>query len=178
MTLAIPLILAFLVIAALVIFIARQPDEFQIKRAVAVSAPASVPFAQVNDFHRWLGWSPWEGIDPNLKRTYEGPTEGVGTRYAWEGGSQVGAGIMTITESRAPGLIRLDLEFLRPFKARNVAEFTFDPQGDHTLVAWRMTGRETFVTKAFGLVFNRDKLVGGMFQKGLDKMKTVCESVT
>jgi hypothetical protein len=38
-----------------------------------------------------------------------------------------------------------------------------------------MTGKDTFLMKAFGLIFNRDKLVGGMFQKGLDKLKTVCE---
>ena len=83
---------------------------------------------------------------------------------------------MTISESRAPGLIRIDLEFLRPFKATNVAEFTFNPRGNHTVVSWTMTGTETFFTKAFSLVCNRDKLVGGMFQKGLDKMKAVCES--
>ncbi len=175
MILAILLILAVLIGAASGLFIARQPDEFQITRTVAVSAPASVPFAHVNDFHQWIGWSPWEGIDPNLKRTYEGPAQGVGTRYTWDGSGQVGAGIMTITESRAPGLIRLDVEFLRPFKAANVVEFTFNPRGSHTIVAWSMSGRETFFTKAFGLIFNRDKLVGGMFQKGLEKMKAVCE---
>ena len=170
------LAVAVLVIVAFALFIAKQPDQFEITRTVTIATPPSVPFARVNDFHKWLDWSPWEGLDPNMKRAYEGPREGVGTRYVWDGSGQVGSGIMTTTESREPGLIRIDLEFLRPFKATNVTEFTFTPQGNQTVVSWSMTGRETFFTKAFAMVFNRDKMVGCMFQKGLDKLKAVCES--
>ena len=85
MIFAILILLAVLIVVAFVFVIAKQPDTFQITRAVAISAPASVPFAHVNDFHKWVAWSPWEGMDPNLKRTYEGPAEGVGTRYSWDG---------------------------------------------------------------------------------------------
>jgi hypothetical protein len=140
-----------------------------------MAVPPEAAFAQVNDFRRWQAWSPWEGVDPNLKRTYEGPAEGVGTRYSWDG-DKVGAGTMTLTESREPVLIRLDLEFLRPFKAVNVAEFAFNQHDGSTAVSWSMTGRDTFFTKAFALLFNRDKICGAMFEKGLNQMKAVCES--
>ncbi len=82
---------------------------------------------------------------------------------------------MTLTESRASDLVRITIEFLRPFKATNVAEFTFQPQGQHTLATWSMTGRNNFMLKAFGLFMNMDKMVGGDFEKGLASLKTVVE---
>ena len=156
--------------------VARRPDDFRITRSLAISAPASVAFEQVNDLHKWQAWSPWEGIDADLKRTYEGPAAGVGAKYGWEG-KKTGAGTMTIAQSQEPTSVRLDLDFLKPFKASNVVEFTFQPQGSDTLVSWTMTGKDTFVAKIFVLLINRDKMCAGMFDQGLAKLKGVCESV-
>jgi hypothetical protein len=158
------------------IVVALQPGDFRITRSLAIAAPASVVFAQVNDLHRWQVWSPWEGIDAKLKRTYAGPAAGVGAKYGWEG-KKTGAGAMTIAQSQEPTSVRLDLDFLKPFKASNVVEFTFQPQGQDTLVSWDMTGKDTFVVKVFSRLFNRDKMCGGMFEQGLAKLKGVCESV-
>ena len=171
-------IISLAVTMAAVIFaivVARQPDDFRISRSLAIAAPASVAFAQVNDLHRWQAWSPWEGIDANLKRTYEGPAAGVGAKYGWEG-QKTGAGAMTIAQSQEPTSVRLDLDFLKPFKASNVVEFSFQPQGRDTLVSWTMTGKDTLVTKIFCLVCNRDKMCSEMFDQGLAKLKGVCES--
>ena len=175
---ALLLVLAVVIIGAFLVFISRQPDEFLVTRSVAISTHPDVPYAQVNDLHKWVSWSPWEGIDPGLKRTHGGPESGVGATYAWEGNNKVGAGRMTITESQPAHLVRLDLDFLRPFAAKNLAEFTFSPRGGHTVVTWSMSGRETFGTKAFSLVCGRDRIVGTMFAQGLAKMKTVCESTS
>jgi Polyketide cyclase / dehydrase and lipid transport len=172
---AILILLVVVIIIAFLIFVSRQPDEFTITRSIAISTPPSAPFAQVNDFHQWLAWSPWEGIDPDLKRTYGGSAAGTGATYAWDGNNKVGAGSMTITDSQPAHLIRMNLDFLRPFTARNLTEFTFSPRGDHTIVTWTMSGKETFATKLFALVCNRDKIVGSMFTEGLEKMKAACE---
>jgi hypothetical protein len=133
-------------------------------------------FALVNDFHKWMAWSPWEGIDPALKRTYEGPPAGTGTIYSWSGNNKVGEGRMTLTESHPGDRILIKLEFLRPFKATNITEFTFKPNGNQTTVTWNMSGRHNFISKAFCMFMNMDKKVGGDFEKGLGKMKSVAES--
>ena len=143
-----------------------------------MSAPAPLVFAEVNDFHRWQAWSPWEGIDPALKRTYEGAPAGTGAIYSWVGNNKVGEGRMTLKESRPSDLIRIKLEFLRPFKATNTAEFTFKPEGNQTLVTWSMSGVKNFMFKAFGLLMNMDKMVGRDFEKGLAQMKSVVEAKT
>jgi hypothetical protein len=83
---------------------------------------------------------------------------------------------MTIVRSQEPAVIGIDLHFLKPFKATNAVEFAFQPQGPDTLVSWTMTGKDTFVTKIFCLLCNRDKMCGEMFTQGLTKLKGVCES--
>jgi len=82
---------------------------------------------------------------------------------------------MTTIESRPHELLRFDLHFDKPFKADNIAEFTFVPQGNQTVVTWSMTGKNNFAAKAFGLVLNCDKIIGTEFEKGLQNLKTVVE---
>jgi len=103
-------------------------------RAATISAPAAVIFSQVNDFHKWEAWSPWAKMDPAAKNTFEGAPAGTGAIFAWAGNYKVGEGRMTLTESRPNDLIRIKLEFVRPFAATSTAEFTFRPEGNQTAV--------------------------------------------
>jgi hypothetical protein len=163
------------VIAALVAFVATRPTDFCIQRSATMAAPPSAPFVQVNDFHNWDGWSPWAKLDPTMKQTYEGPPAGTGSIYYWNGNNKVGEGRMTILESRPSELVRINLEFMRPFAATHTAEFTFKPEGDKSLVTWMMLGKNNFMAKAFHLVMNMDKMLGGEFNKGLSAMKGIVE---
>jgi hypothetical protein len=170
------LIVVAVIVIALAIVVATRPSAFRIVRSTTIAAPAPVVFAQVNDFHAWQAWSPWEKKDPALHRTYEGPRAGRGAVYSWIGNKDVGEGRMTLTESRPSELIRIKLEFFKPFAATHAGEFTFAPQGDKTVVTWSMTGRNNFFAKAFCMFMDTDKMVGSDFEKGLAAMKTLVES--
>jgi hypothetical protein len=163
------------IVAVFVVIVALQPAAFRIERSATMRAPASAVHAQVNDFQNWRAWSPWENVDPALKRVYEGPRAGAGASYAWQGNKEVGEGRMTIVESRPGELVRIKLEFFKPFAATNAAEFSFRQAGDATTVSWSMTGRNSFVARAMCLFVNMDRMVGGMFEKGLAQMKSVVE---
>jgi hypothetical protein len=164
------------IVAVFAVIVALQPSEFRIVRSAAISAPAPEVFAQVNDFHNWQAWSPWAKLDPAAKATFEGSPAGTGAIFRWAGNKEVGEGSMTITESRPSELIKIKLEFLKPFAATNSAEFTFKPEGNQTVVTWSMEGRNNFIAKAFCLFMNMDKMVGGQFEKGLASMKSVAEA--
>jgi len=156
--------------------VAMQPSEFRIVRSATISAPAPAVFAQVNDFHNWEAWSPWAKLDPAAKATFEGPSAGTGAIFRWAGNDKIGEGSMTITESRPSDLIRITLEFLKPFSATNTVEFTFKPEGNQTAVTWSMAGKNNFIAKAVCLFMNMDKTVGGKFEEGLANMKSVVEA--
>jgi hypothetical protein len=163
------------VIAAFVAFVATRPGDFCVTRSATMSAPSTAAFAQVNDFHNWDAWSPWAKLDPTMKQTYEGAPNGTGAIYSWNGNNKVGEGRMTILESRPSDFIRIKLEFMRPFKATNTADFTFKPENNKTLVTWSMLGKSNFMLKAMKLFMNMDKMVGGDFEKGLAAMRGIVE---
>src|SRR4051812_4612139 len=170
------LIAVVAIIVVLLIVIAMQRPDFRYARSATINAPASVIFPHVNDFKKMDVWSPWLKFDPTAKVIHEGPPSGVGAIETWDGNKNVGAGKMTITESRPSELIRLNLEFFRPFAANNTAEFTFQPQGIGTTVTWAMMGKRNFMTKGMGLFMNFDKMIGGNFEKGLAELKTIAEA--
>jgi uncharacterized protein YndB with AHSA1/START domain len=167
--------LAVLVVAGVVV-VATRPSEFRVTRTGTISAPPAVVFAQVNDFRKWEAWNPWGKLDPAMKQSYEGAPAGVGAVYTWAGNSQVGEGRMTLTESRPNELIRIKMEFLKPFAATSTAEFTFRPEGNGTAVTWSMEGQNNFMAKTMHLVMNMDRMIGGQFEKGLAAMKSVAEA--
>ncbi len=164
-----------LVIVLLVTVVAMRPADFRIARTVTMAAPAARIFPHVNDFHQWQTWSPYDKRDPDMKRTYEGAASGVGAVYGWNGDDNVGEGRSTIVESIEPELIRIKLEFFRPFKGTNLGEFTFQPNGSGTAVTWALDGKYNFMTKAMGLVMSMDKMIGGDFEQGLASLKVIVE---
>ena len=164
------------ILAGILVYAATRPDAFRIERSATIKAPPEKIFALVNELRAWTAWSPWEKIDPELKRSYTGAQSGKGAGYAWEGNSKVGTGRMEITESAAPSKIVIRLDFLKPFEAHNTAEFSFARQGEATTVTWAMFGPSPYVSKLMGLVFNMDRMVGGQFETGLANLKKISEN--
>ena len=91
-----------ILIAALLGYAATKPPTFRMERSTSIDAPPEKIFPFINDFHRWTAWSPWEHLDPQLKRIYGGAAAGKDALYEWEGNRKVGQGRMEITESRPP----------------------------------------------------------------------------
>ncbi|MGB6069808.1 MAG: SRPBCC family protein [Rhodococcus sp. (in: high G+C Gram-positive bacteria)] len=154
---------------------AGEPAPVLVERSAVVRADAATVHALIDDFHQWVKWSPYEGVDPDLKRTYTGPDAGVGASYSWSGNRKAGAGTMIITESTPERRIVLDLAFTKPFKNRNVTTFLLEPVADGTRVTWRMSGKQNKLFALIGKVFSMDKLVGPDFEKGLRQLATVAE---
>ena len=156
-------------------YAATKPDSFRVQRTATIDAPPEKVFALINDLPSWVSWSPFERLDPALKRTYSGPSAGEGATYAWEGNNQAGKGRMEITESSPASKIVIKLDFDKPFEAHNVAEFTLEPQGDSTIVTWAMHGPSPYVAKFMTLFFSMDDMVGKEFETGLANLKAIAE---
>jgi len=162
-------------IVGILIAAAMRPDIFRVQRSATIKAPPEKIFAFINDYKLWGVWSPYEKLDPAMKRTFGGPASGKGSKYAWEGNNNVGAGSMEILESTPSSKILIKLDFLKPFEAHNTAEFTLVPSGDTTTVTWAMQGPVPFHFKIVHLFMNVDKMVGGQFDEGLASLKAAAE---
>jgi hypothetical protein len=164
------------IVVGFVVVVAMRPSEYRVARTASIAAPAPAVFAQVNDFHKWTAWNPWARLDPGMKQTYEGSAAGTGAIYTWAGNKEVGEGRMTVIESRPSNLVRIKLEFFKPFASTSTAEFTLEPEGDRTTVTWSMAGNVNFIAKVVHLFMDMDAMIGGNFEKGLAHMKSVVEA--
>ncbi len=151
-------------------------NTYTVARSTVVDADPAAVYAHVVDFHRWPGWSPWEDLDPDLLRTYSGAPQGVGSVYSWSGNRKAGEGRMEITRTDEPTRVVVDLEFLKPFKSTSVTTFTFAPEAAGTRVTWTMAGPRTLGVRLMSVFTSMDKLVGGDFEKGLGRLKTLAET--
>lgn len=164
------------IVVGFVIIVALRPAGFRVARTATVAAPAPAVFAEVNDFRKWGAWSPFEKLDPAMKKTYEGAPAGTGAVYAWTGNRHAGQGRATITESRPNELVRIRLDFAKPFAGTSIAEFDFKPAGDGTAVTWSLVGENNFACRAICLFVSMDKMCGRQFEAGLADLKNIVES--
>jgi len=162
--------------AILFIVIALRPDDFRIERSTSIAASAPVVYGIVSDLHAWDAWSPWSKLDPDMNKSWSGPAHGKGASYAWEGNQQVGKGKMSIRDVRENEQVDMDLHFIAPFEANNDVRFVITPEAQGVKVSWAMTGKNGFMSKAFGLFMDVDAMVGKDFEKGLAELKRLAEA--
>ena len=176
--LKIVLAVAALAVAGVLVAASMRPDTFHVERSTTINATPDALYPLVTNFHRWSDWSPYEQLDPTMKRTFSGAASGVGAVYAWSGNGKAGEGRMEVTEAVPSSLVRIKLDFTKPFAFHNIGSFSFVPAGESTKVTWAMDGPSPFVSKVMGVFMSMDRLIGGDFATGLANMKTIGERAT
>jgi len=170
------LIIAIVIVVALgsvFAYAATKPDSFAIQRSASINAPAEKILPLINDLRAMGTWNPFEK-DPDAKRKLSGAAHGKGAVYEWDGNREVGAGRIEITES-TPSKVAMTLDMSRPMEAHNLVEFTVEVKGGASTVTWAMRGKQPYLAKVMSTVIDCDKMVGGAFEEGLAKLKTLAE---
>lgn len=166
------LFLLLIIIIGLAIYIAVQPNSFEVSRERTVEAPAAVLYDNVIDFKNWESWSPWVEKEPDLKLMFPEQTAGVGGSYSWEG--KDGLGSMKTTDAAPYESIDQELQF-EDFKPSSI-KWTFEPTSDNkTKVTWKMNSEEVpFMFKGFAALSGGfDKMIGPDFERGLSKLDSI-----
>ncbi|MCP1626189.1 SRPBCC family protein [Pseudomonas nitroreducens] len=162
-------------VAIVLVLSANRPGTFRVERTLRIQAPPEKIQGYIEDFHQWRQWSPFEKLDPDMQRTFSGAEKGRGAVYAWAGNGKAGAGRMEILEINPGNRVTIALDFLKPFKASNTAEFTLVPRDGGSEVTWAMFGPVPFVAKIMHLFFDVDSMVGKDFEAGLANLKALAE---
>ncbi len=168
-------IIVLVMLVAVLVIAGTKPDTFLVQRSATIKAPPERIYAFLDDFHRWGAWSPWEKMDPAMKRAYSGAASGVGAAYAWDGNRKVGQGRMEIVEAVPASRVKVKLDFVAPLESHNIAEFTLSPTGDSTTVTWAMRGPNPFMGKIVSVFVSMDRMVGKDFEAGLANLKAAAE---
>jgi carbon monoxide dehydrogenase subunit G len=164
------------IIVLILVFAMTKPADFRVERTATINAPPETIHSYLIDFHKWGDWSPWEKLDPNMQRTFEGPPSGTGSVYSWSGNSDAGSGRMEIT-GVAPNRVNIKLDFISPIEAHDNVSFVLQPQGNATQVTWSMIGDNNYIMKLMQVFVSMDSMVGKDFESGLANLKTASEQV-
>lgn len=169
-------LLAFmlLVILGLVAGSFFLPSTSEVERSVIIKQPPEKVFSIVNNISRFNEWSPWHDLDPDTKYEYSGPQQGVGAKMTWNSEDQnVGSGSQEIIESIANKKVVIAIDFGQQGTA--ISEVYTNPQEDMTKLTWKLisNAQGSIIGKYFNLLL--DSMVGPMYEKGLIKLKSICE---
>jgi Polyketide cyclase / dehydrase and lipid transport len=166
-------LVAVVAIAGVLALAASRPDSFSVQRSTSIQAPPERIAAFLGDFRRWEAWSPWEKMDPAMKRTLSGAPGGKGQVYEWQS-DKVGTGRMEMTEA-SPAKVAVKLDFLKPFEGHNTADFALEQKGGATRVTWTMQGPMNYVSKVISVFCDMDAMIGKDFETGLANLKAAAE---
>jgi len=167
------LVVVVVFIVVVLVIASTKPNTYSAQYSVTIKAQPDKIFANINDFHAWLNWSPWEAMDPDMKRTITG-APGKGQVYEWEG-KRTGKGRMEIVESTPPDKISVKSEWLAPMKMSNISDFMLTVSGTSTRVTWFMSGPDSFLGKIMSVFVDRNKMLQTAFDNGLTKLKAISE---
>lgn len=169
------LIVLLVLVAIFLILALIAPKDTKVERSVVIKAPKELIMEHVANYKNFALWSPWQDYDPNMKTTFEGEDGTVGSKMMWEGNDSVGTGMQEITaisENRVEQLVT----FIKPWESKANAYFDFAPEAEGIKVTWGFTSSTPFPMNIMNLFFDIDEYVGKDYEKGLNKLKEVCES--
>ena len=164
--------LLLIVFIGISIYVAVQPNSYEVSRTRTINAPAEVIYDNIIDFKNWEAWSAWAERDPDLKITLPEQTKGVGGYYSWE--DKDGIGTMKTTSTEPYSSIEQEMQF-DDFEPSDVNWiFELNEEGG-TKVTWIMKGDKIpFMFKAYSAMSGGfDKMIGPDFERGLEKLDSV-----
>lgn len=164
--------LFLILIIGLSIYIAVQPNSFEVSRTKTINAPAPVVYNNVIDYKNWKAWSSWAEADPYMKITYPGETTGVGSSYQWE--DKDGIGTMKTINTIPNESIQQEMQFA-DFPPSDIT-WDFIPNQDGTTEAtWTISGKDLpFGFKAFTtLMGGMEKQIGPHYERSLEKLDSI-----
>lgn len=169
------LLLLLILVIGVSIYIAVQPNTFEVTRTRTINAPHSVVYNNVIDFKNWESWSAWLDEKPETVITLGEKTEGIDGYYSWNDDGETGT--MTTTDTDAYTSIKQEMQF-GDFPKSDV-NWSFEPNPNGTTdVTWTISGKDLpFDFKLYSAFSGgMEKQIGPDFERGLEKLDSVVQA--
>ncbi|MEY8848478.1 GyrI-like domain-containing protein [Psychroserpens sp. XS_ASV72] len=166
------LFLLLILIIGLAIYIAVQPNSFEVERTRTINAPTSVIYNNVIDLKNWEAWSAWAEADPDLTITLNEQTKGIDGSYSWEDAD--GVGTMKTIDAIPNKSISQEMQFGEFPKSDVNWTFQSNEEGS-TDVTWNIKGQDLpFLFKAYtAFAGDMEKQVGPYYERSLEMLDSI-----
>jgi uncharacterized protein YndB with AHSA1/START domain len=169
--------LAFVVLIVLFLgYVSTRESSFRYERSGVINAPADKIFPYISQFRLGEKWSPYEKVDPNLKKTFKGTDGQVGSIMEFDGNMEAGSGQLELLNLVPNESVDIKLTMTKPMFAENLIQYRLTPEAGGTRFTWTMSGDGGFMTKLMTVFIDCEKMIGGQFTQGIENLKTVVES--
>ena len=164
--------LLLIVIIGTSIYIAVQPNTFEISRTRTINAPAAVIYNNVIDFKNWQDWSSWVEANKDMKITLPNLTSGINGSYSWENKDGIGAMKTVATEPNTS--IKQIMQFADYPESEILWTFKANTNGS-TDVTWSISGKDLpFSFKAYSIFSGgMEKQIAPHYERSLEKLDSV-----
>ncbi|WP_298903728.1 SRPBCC family protein [uncultured Psychroserpens sp.] len=166
------LFLLLILFIGLSIYVAVQPNSFEVTRTKTINAPSSVVYNNIIDFKNWESWSSWVEADPDMVLTLPEKTRGIDGSYKWEDAD--GIGTMKTIDTKANEVIVQEMQFA-DFPKSDITWNLKDNTNGTTDVTWSISGKDLpFGFKAFSAFMGgMEKQIGPHYERSLEKLDSV-----
>jgi effector-binding domain-containing protein len=173
-TLKFIILILLVLIIGFAIYVAVQPNSFEVTRTKTINAPQEVVYNNVIDFKNWEAWNSWVEAKPETKVMLPEQTKGVGGSYSWE--DEDGIGIMKTTATTANNSITQEMQF-GDFPKNDVTWDLKKIDDSITEVTWTISGKDLpFIFKAFSTAMGgMEKQIGPHYERGLTMLDSVLQ---
>jgi hypothetical protein len=172
--------IAGMVVAALVVLVVTAgfllPKKTRISRSVVVKAAPEAVYPLIANFKD--GWSKWSAFvpedDPTYQQTFEGPAEGLGAKMSWDSKHNADGWLKIVKSDPARG-VELEMAMMQEsYKA--TGSLLCEPTAEGTRITFtdEFDHGDSILQRYWGLAAR--PMLGGAFEKGLDKLKANVES--
>jgi len=157
------------------IYIAVQPNSFNVTRTKSIKAPAAVIYNNVIDFKNWEAWSSLAEKNPDLVITLPEQTKGAGSSFSWENND--GISTMKTLEVTTNKFIKQEMQ-IADFPIFEATWKFMDNKDGSTQVTRIITGNDLpFLFKAYTAVTGgMDKQIGFHYTRNLEKIDSIVVS--
>ncbi|MBV7268461.1 SRPBCC family protein [Winogradskyella luteola] len=168
------LLLLLVLIIGFSIYIAVQPNSFEVTRTRTINAPQAVVYNNIIDFKNWESWNSWVEAKPETKITLSEQTKGIGGAYSWE--DEDGVGTMKTIDAKPNSSITQEMQFA-DFPTNEVTWNLEQNASGTTDVTWSISGKDLpFMFKAFSAVMGgMEKQIGPHYERGLEMLDSVVQ---
>lgn len=151
------------------------PKEMVVERSVTIDAPATQVFPHILHLEKMDAWSPWNKMDPNMEKSYEGQDGTVGAIARWSGNKDVGVGYQKITAIDPGKQVELDLVFEEPWESQADIYLQLE-EAEGTKVSWGFKTETPIPDNIMMAVMGMRKALSQDFDDGLGMLKEIVES--
>jgi hypothetical protein len=170
------IVLALILIVSL-IAAAFVSGDCKYEKSISINASSDKVWQNTKNLRAMDLWSPWNDLDPNMKKEWSGVTGFPGEKVCWESKKEdAGKGCQEVKKvDEANKRIDTQIKFLTPYESEANAYVIVTPEGNGSKATWGFTSKIPYPFTLMKLFMNMEDAIGKDYEKGLSRLKSISE---